>query len=60
MANKEYIERNKIVSIIEKRQEKLKKRCDTKKPLELLVLGGGIKELEHLKLVFECGDEDNA
>ena len=33
MANKEYIERNKIVSIIEKRQEKLKKRCDTKKAL---------------------------
>ena len=60
MANKEYIERNKIVSIIEKRQEKLKKRCDEKNPFELLVLSGGIKELEYLKLVFECGDEDNA
>ena len=60
MANKEYIERNKIVSIIEKRQEKLKKRCDTKKPFELLVLSGRINELEYLKLMFECGDEDNA
>lgn len=60
MTNKEYIERNKIVSIIEKRQDKLKKRCDENNPFELLVLSGGIKELENLKLVFECGDEDNA
>ena len=56
----EYIKRNKIISIIEKRQEKLKKRFDENNPFELLVLSGGIKELENLKLVFECGDEDNA
>lgn len=60
MTNKKYIERNKIVSIIEKRQEKLKKRFDENNPFELLVLSGRIKELEYLKLVFECGDEDNA